>query len=111
MGSRRSHVPARSTSGPRAAITSRGRNVDSAAPMQRHLIVVCAGAIACGASEVQQAAPAFDGQRAFEHVRELVALGPRPAGSPALERTRNYITTHLQTLGLSAESQAFDAAT
>ena len=26
--------------------------------------------------------PAFDGERAYRHVKALVAIGPRPAGSP-----------------------------
>src|SRR5262245_31021086 len=31
---------------------------------------------------------AFDGERAFNHVKAQVELGPRPAGSPAIEKTR-----------------------
>ncbi|HEX6185603.1 MAG TPA: M28 family peptidase [Pyrinomonadaceae bacterium] len=37
------------------------------------------------------AATPFSGQRAFEHVRKLVELGPRPSGSKALEQARRYI--------------------
>jgi hypothetical protein len=29
----------------------------------------------------------FDGGRAYEHIRQVVAFGPRPAGSAALEST------------------------
>ena len=33
----------------------------------------------------------FDAGRAWEHLRQLVAIGPRPSGSPAIEQTRTYI--------------------
>jgi Zn-dependent M28 family amino/carboxypeptidase len=57
-------------------------------------------------------APAnFDGGRAYEHLRQLVNFGPRPAGSPAIERTRTYITDQLKALGIAVMPQAFDAQT
>ena len=37
----------------------------------------------------------FDASRAWEHLTRLVALGPRPAGSPAIESARKYIRTQL----------------
>ena len=37
----------------------------------------------------------FRGDRAYEHVKNLVAFGPRPSGSKALERARRYIIKHL----------------
>ncbi|MCX6543821.1 MAG: M28 family peptidase [Acidobacteria bacterium] len=55
--------------------------------------------------------PAFDGGKAYEHVRAMVALGPRPAGSPALEETRKYIRAQMTALGFKTEDQAFDADT
>ncbi|HEX8285216.1 MAG TPA: M28 family metallopeptidase [Pyrinomonadaceae bacterium] len=36
-------------------------------------------------------ASAFSGRRAFEHVKKLVGFGPRPSGSKALARAREYI--------------------
>ena len=57
------------------------------------------------------ALPAVDGNRAFEHVKQMVAIGPRPAGSPALDRTRAYITSQLEAMGLKVEPQRFMAAT
>ena len=66
------------------------------------------------ASCVQAQTPgpaAFDGARAHEHVKALVAMGPRVAGTPGAEKTRDYIVSQLKTLGLTAEEQAFDAAT
>src|SRR4051812_50203459 len=30
----------------------------------------------------------FDGARAYDHLRQVVSFGPRPAGAPPVERTR-----------------------
>ena len=54
--------------------------------------------------------PRFDGKRAFEHVRKIVEIGPRPAGSPGAAKTREYITSELKALGLTVQEQAFEAA-
>jgi glutaminyl-peptide cyclotransferase len=61
--------------------------------------------------DAAQSAPRFDGQKAFDHVRAMVALGPRPAGSAALAKTRDYIKKELAALGLTPEEQAFEAST
>jgi len=53
----------------------------------------------------------FDGQRALEHLRTIVEIGPRPAGSPGAARAREYITAQLKTLGLAVQEQAFEAST
>jgi hypothetical protein len=53
----------------------------------------------------------FDGHRAFEHVRRVVALGPRPAGSKPSEACRAYIRAQVEALGLKVEERAFTAAT
>jgi len=53
----------------------------------------------------------FDGGRAFEHVRQVVGFGPRPAGSPALEATRRYIVQQMAASGVNTAEQAFDADT
>lgn len=57
------------------------------------------------------ATPRFDGNRAFEDLRQMVAIGPRPAGSAALKQTRDYIKKELAAAGLAAEEQPFDART
>ena len=44
----------------------------------------------------------FDSNRAWEHLRQMVAIGPRPAGSPAIEQTRKYIKDQLAASGLKA---------
>ena len=50
-----------------------------------------------------------NGQRAYAHVAALVALGERPPGSPALERSRNLIRTHVEGLGFRVTRDAFTA--
>jgi len=63
----------------------------------------------------QRAAPAtathFDGARAWIDLQRQVAFGPRPAGTPALAKTRQYILAQLKTAGIRAQEQAFTAAT
>ena len=44
--------------------------------------------------------PKFDSGRAWEHLRQLVTIGPRPSGSPAIEQTRKYIAEQLAAAGL-----------
>jgi Zn-dependent M28 family amino/carboxypeptidase len=53
----------------------------------------------------------FDGARAFEHVRKLVEIGPRPVGSTALARARAYIEGELKGYGLNVSSDEFVAQT
>jgi hypothetical protein len=53
----------------------------------------------------------FDGARAYEYVRRVVAFGPRPAGSSALGQTRQYIKKELQALGIDTIEQPFEADT
>jgi glutaminyl-peptide cyclotransferase len=53
----------------------------------------------------------FDSARAFDDLRALVAIGPRPPGSAGIQQARAYITSQLKTLGLSPVEQPFDAQT
>ena len=46
-----------------------------------------------------------DGTLAMSHVQKMVALGPRPAGSPALLACKNQIKAHLEGLGLKTYEQ------
>jgi hypothetical protein len=60
----------------------------------------------------KQAAPSgFDSSKAWEHLRQMVSFGPRPAGSAALRLTRQYITRQLSSVGLTVQEQVFTAAT
>jgi glutaminyl-peptide cyclotransferase len=55
--------------------------------------------------------PAFDGARAFEHVRKMVETGARPAGSAELARTREYIMGELQSGRLKVSTDEWEAQT
>ena len=55
--------------------------------------------------------PKFDSGRAWEHLRQLVTIGPRPSGSPAIEQTRRYITEQLAAAGLSVVEQEWEEQT
>jgi glutaminyl-peptide cyclotransferase len=52
-------------------------------------------------------APAYDGGRALDHVRQIVAIGTRVAGSDGAQKTRDYIKAQLTPLGLTIEEQPF----
>ena len=53
----------------------------------------------------------FDCERAFADVRRLVAFGPRPSGSEALGRTREFIVAELRTAGATVVRDTFTAST
>lgn len=53
----------------------------------------------------------FNGGRAFEDLKRIVAFGPRPSGSPALAETRQHILQQLRRAGLEAEEDKFVAPT
>jgi len=70
-------------------------------------------AIAVAVLALQAVSPPvkFDSGRAWEHLRQLVAIGPRPSGSPAIEQTRKYIKDQLAANGVTATEQAWDDQT
>ena len=53
----------------------------------------------------------FSGAKAFVHVQHLVELGPRPAGSEALEKSRVYIVGQLKSFGWTTTRSEFSAPT
>lgn len=59
----------------------------------------------------RQSPSAFDSTRAYGHLRAQVALGPRPAGSPANQKTRDFIVKTLAASGIKAVEQPFEAST
>jgi glutaminyl-peptide cyclotransferase len=54
-------------------------------------------------------APRFDSSRAWKDLEAQVAFGPRPAGSAALQKTRDYILAELKKAGLDPQQQIFVA--
>src|SRR5438874_698766 len=55
--------------------------------------------------------PAFDANRAWEDLRHLVALGPRPAGSSTLDQARTYVKNQLGAAHVAYSEQAWDDQT
>ena len=51
--------------------------------------------------------PGFNGGRAFEDLKHLVAFGPRPSGSPALVQTRQWMIHELRSAGVQVEGDSF----
>jgi glutaminyl-peptide cyclotransferase len=82
-------------------ITSRLRSVSLL------LALLCAPAVAGQAP----GATAFDSSKAFEHLRQQVAIGPRPSGSPGNVKNRDYIKAQMAALGIKTTEQAFNGAT
>lgn len=55
--------------------------------------------------------PVFDSSKAWEHLSQMVTIGPRPSGSAAIRQTRAYITRQLSSYGLTVQEQNFIAQT
>jgi hypothetical protein len=53
----------------------------------------------------------FVADRAFADLTKMVAFGPRPAGSDAIARTRDYIVAELQKAGLKPQLDEFQGMT
>lgn len=79
----------------------------------RKLISSCALALAALGClhAAQPGPPKFEGGRAYEDVRQLVAIGTRVAGTPGAQAARDYIRKQLKAAGLTVEEQPFDATT
>lgn len=56
-------------------------------------------------------AAAFNGERAMDHVRKQIEIGPRPPGTPEAAKTRDYITRELKSYGLKVSLDEFTANT
>src|SRR5687768_2241498 len=50
---------------------------------------------------VVPAAVAFNGERAMDYAQKQVEIGPRPPGTPAAAKTRQYIVDNLKSFGLA----------
>jgi len=76
------------------------------------LLLALVVSVALGGAVAQETkAPAFDGVAALRHVERLVAIGPRPAGSPAAAKTRRYIVDELKAARVSVKVEPFEADT
>jgi len=52
-----------------------------------------------------------NGRNALAHTKSILAFGPRPAGSPALEQTRVLLTTELAKAGWTTREDPFERTT
>lgn len=80
-------------------------------PVRRTMAALAVFAASLACATAQPAAPAFDGKRALEHVRKIVDIGPRVAGTPGAQKTRDYVAAEMKALGLTVVEQAFDQKT
>jgi Zn-dependent M28 family amino/carboxypeptidase len=78
---------------------------------RRHITALASSLLAVGCLHAQSATPKFDGARGFADIRQLVAIGPRVAGTPGAEAAREYIRKELQAAGVSVQEQPFEAST
>lgn len=60
-------------------------------------------------SELTLADIPFNGERAYDYLRELCDLGPRPSGSPAMHAQQKLLADHFQKLGGKVRFQKFRA--
>jgi Zn-dependent M28 family amino/carboxypeptidase len=79
--------------------------------VKRTLLTALAAALALAVAVAAVTPPAFDSGRAYQHLRQIVSFGPRPAGSPALDATRRYFHQQLKAIGVQAIDQTFEAST
>jgi len=83
--------------------------------VRRWLPIVALLLVACGADAQNRSATApragFDSNRAWTDLERQVAFGPRPAGSPALAKCREYIEAQLKAIKAAYREQTFDAMT
>jgi len=79
---------------------------------QKQLVSACSAVIVVASMAASaQTPPKFDSSRAWGHLQQVVSIGPRPAGSAAIEQTRKYIKDQLSAIGLKATEQAWDDET
>src|SRR5207302_2551211 len=78
------------------------------------LAIVMAGVVTYGLQRTPSPAlknSPFNEQRADTDLRTIVGFGPRPAGSEAITKARNYIVSELTKAGLKPQLDEFDART
>lgn len=68
------------------------------------VLLPCGG---CGESKGGGKPNPLKAQAAYDHVKAMVEIGPRPAGSAELKRCRDYIVGELAKFGIQAKVDAF----
>ncbi len=76
------------------------------------ILLALAGLSLAHAPVLSAQAPAkFLGKNALNHTAAMVAFGPRPSGSPELDKTRKYIESQLESWKLKPEVDSFTEPT
>jgi len=70
-------------------------------------LVGCGASPAYRYSQERGVSDDVSGDKAFDHVKRLVDFGPRPPGSRALAKSRDYITDALEAVGWEVEEHVF----
>lgn len=70
-----------------------------------------AGSASAGVATANATRVTFDQDRAFAHLRRMVEIGPRPAGSPELAQTRDLLIAELKSYGLIVTTDEFRTRT
>ena len=74
-------------------------------------VVAALALLSLGEGVSAQSGAAFDSNKAWEHLRQQVSIGPRPSGTPANVKTRDYIKAQMAAFGIKVTEQPFDGAT
>ena len=90
-----------------AVVWSVTGRVDVTDPAQAAAAPVAPQAAPAQPPAAAPAAASFDGAKAWDHLKQMVAIGPRPAGSAQIRQTRAYITRQLAAMGLTVQEQPF----
>jgi glutaminyl-peptide cyclotransferase len=72
------------------------------------VFIVSTGIAGCGQSAPPL--PAFNGQRSYDMLEAQCDFGPRPPGTDAHEKTRQYLVGELKRCGLAVKEQTFTAS-
>ena len=97
------------------ALGCKSSDPSAAKPAQPPFMSAVAGNPPVVAAE-DQAPPAektggFDGKRAYDQVAKQLSFGPRPPGSPAIQRLQEYLEAELKSYGCAIETDSFSADT
>jgi hypothetical protein len=93
--------------GAMASPAGEGRSARAQEVLSQALETRSAAASSRGEAASPEATPAeFDGQRAYEHLQQLCALGPRISGSPGMARQQELLRAHFAALGGAVTMQA-----
>lgn len=75
------------------------------------ILLLVAALVAGGFFFWQSRRPPARGAAAYEHTKAILALGPRPPGSPGLTAVRAYLKGRLEQAGWNVQSQPFERST